>query len=638
MKPERKKPTKSIGFGHPLLELAAALLAALVLTFTAFYPALDAGFVSDDLNAVVDNEWVAGTPDPVGIFRHFSWWGEARSDLYRPATTLTFLWNRLAGRAQPADFRIVDFAWNALCAALLFAFARMLGLARESSLLAATLFAVLPIHSEPVIWIVGRAELGAASGFLLVAILCLLYRRGGSWLLLATASITTAVAMLFKENAVTVLAMPLIYQMTRVQMTRGQGTSPEVTGARDRRLLSRDAQAMAAIAAGAAVYAVLRHGATGPKLNLAPQSLLDNPLSVLPVGTRLLGALAVFGRYVALTFWPASLSIDYSFNGLGIGPGFVASSDTLVAVSFFAAAAAAAMRGPWRRDIVATGLLMAAAAYAIVSNTLFAIGTILGERLFYLPSAGLLIAFAAIVEPWITRKQSRARIAVIAAGALLVVAAIGVDRHRSREWQTPVTVFEAAVRTVPESARAHMELATAYGAVGRIDDAKMHFARSLAIKPDYAAAAYNLGNMLAHAGRLADAAVAYRQAVAANPRLSRAWRNLSLTERMLGHTSAWLDAIREAAKQLPNTPTLENELGEALLAAGQYAEAIPVYDALVASGKATAATYFNRGVAHHHLGGCEAALDDYRRATSAPDPPREAFQAANGCLRQLGRE
>jgi len=627
LKPERKKPAKSIGFGHPLLDLAAALLAALVLTVTAFQPALHADFVSDDLNAVVDNEWVVGPPDPVGILRHFSWWGEARSDLYRPATTLTFLWNRLAGRTQPADFRIVDLVWNALCAALLFALARMLGLARESSFLAAALFAVLPIHSEPVIWIVGRAELGAASGFLLIAILCLLYRRGGSWLLLAATSLTTAVAMLFKENAVTVLSMPLIYQVTFGQ----------VNGRRDRQLLVRDAQAFGAILAGAAVYAMLRHGATGPALNLAPQSLLDNPLSVLPVGTRLLGALAVFGRYIALTFWPASLSIDYSFNGLGIGPGFVASPDTLVAVAFLAAAAAAALRGPWRRDIVATGLLMAAAAYAIVSNTLFAIGTILGERLFYLPSAGLLIAFAAIVEPWVTPKHPRAR-AILAIGVLLIVAAIGVDRHRSREWQTPVTVFEAAVRTVPESARAQMELATAYGAAGRIDDAKLHFAKSLAIKPDYAAAAYNLGNMLAHAGRLADAAAAYRQAVTANPRLSRAWRNLSLTERMLGHTSAWLDAIREAVRQLPNTPTLENELGEALLAAGQYTEAIPVYDAIVASGKATGATYFNRGVARHHLGGCEAALDDYRRATTAPDPPREAFQAANGCLRQLGRE
>jgi len=353
---------------------------------------------------------------------------------------------------------------------------------------------------------------------------------------------------------------------------------------------------------------------------------------------RLAGALAVFGRYVALTFWPASLSIDYSFNGLGIGPGFVASSDTLVALAFLAAAVAAAIRGPWRRDIVAVGLLMAAAAYAIVSNTLFVIGTILGERLFYLPSAGFVIAFAAIAEPWLAGAPSRRRMATLAAGALLVVAAIGVDRHRSLEWQTPVAVFEAAVRTVPESARAHMELATAYGAVGRNDDARFHFAKSLAIKPDYAAAAYNLGNMLAHSGRLADAAAAYRQALQANPRLSRAWRNLSLTERMLGHTSEWLNAIRETVKQLPNTPALANELGEALLAAGQYAEAIPVYDAIVASGSATAATYFNRGVARHHLGGCEAALDDYRRATSAPDPPREAFQAADGCLRQLGRE
>lgn len=599
-------------------------LAAFVLTFASFGPALRAAFVSDDINAIVENEWVAGDFDPAGIIGQFSWWGRGRSDSpgYRPAATISFAANRLATGAQPSGFRVVNFALHALCAGLLFWLARALGLGREAAAAAAALFAVLPIHSEAVIWIVGRAELGAAAGFLLATLLCLLFRRDGSIALLAAAAAAIAVGMAFKENAVTALAAPVIFL---------------AVGRRDAHSMRRDAAAFAALLAGAAAYACVRLLADGPAMASAPQSLLDNPLSVVPAGTRLLGALAVFGRYVSLTFWPASLSVDYSYDALGIGPGFVASRDTAVAVVFVLACVWAVVRGPGRREFVAAGLLLAAASFSIVSNTVFVLGTILGERLFYLPTAGIVVALAAMAEPAFASHDRRRRVVAATAVIVLAAAAIATDRRRSAEWVTPVTLFEAAVRAVPSSARAHMELASAYGQAGRVDDAARHFGTALAIKPDYAAAAYNQGNTLARAGRYEQAAEAYRKALAIDPKFARAWHNLALTERFRGRPDAWLEAMRGAVASSAPSPTLENELGEALLAARHYEEAVSVYEALIAGGGAVAASHFNLGVARHHLGGCRAAVEDYRRATLAPTPPREAFAAAAGCLRELGR-
>jgi tetratricopeptide (TPR) repeat protein len=352
-----------------------------------------------------------------------------------------------------------------------------------------------------------------------------------------------------------------------------------------------------------------------------------------------LGALAVLGRYVALTLWPASLSVDYSFDALGIGPGFRANSDSVVAIGFLALAVLALRKSPGRRDVVQIGLLLAAASYSIVSNTIFVLGTILGERLFYLPSAGLCLAAAAIAQPlFAPNKAGRGR--VLAAGAVAVavaVAAITIDRDRSREWLTPVALFEAATRAVPRSARAQMELASAYGNAGRVDDAARHFAVALEIKPDYSSAAYNQGNTLARAARYEEAAAAYRQAIAIDPRFTRAWHNLALTERIRGRTDAWLEALGKAAESSPASAALQNEYAEALLTTEHYGEAVSAYDRVIASGAAVAATYFNRGVAHHHLGGCRVAVEDYRQAAAAPAPPGEAFTAAAGCLRELGR-
>jgi len=220
---------------------------------------------------------------------------------------------------------------------------------------------------------------------------------------------------------------------------------------------------------------------------------------------------------------------------------------------------------------------------------------------------------------------------------LLAGAAIAANRHRSAEWLTPVSLFEAAVAATPRSARAHMELASAYGNEGRVDDATRHFAQALAIKPEYAVAAYNQGNTLARARRYDEAAASYRSAIAIDARFSRAWHNLALTERLRGNSDGWVEAMRTAAQTSPQSSALQGELAEALLLTGRHAEAAAAYDKVVSSGHALAATYFNRGVARHHLGGCTDALEDYRLAMKAPDAAREAFAAAAGCLRELGR-
>jgi tetratricopeptide (TPR) repeat protein len=606
------------------------MLAAFALTWLSFGPALHARFVSDDINAIVDNEWVTGPLDAVGIATTFSWWGSKRPDsvAYRPGATLGFAIDHKAFGLEPAGFRVVNFALHAVCVGLVFALARSLGLASTGAAIAAGLFALLPIHSEAVIWIVGRAELGAAIGFLIAVLCCLRHRRSGQAWPLAVAAAAIAIGMTFKENAVTALAAPAIFFLT---LPRDPGFA--------RPAWKRDVIATGALAAGVAAYALLRWSAAGPPIAPEPGSLLDNPLSVLDPVTRLLGALAAFGRYIALTFWPSSLSIDYSYDALGIDKGFVANADTAVALVFLVAAAAAVWTARERRGMIAAALLLAAAAFSIVSNTVFVIGTIVGERLFYLPTAGLSIAVAALLEPALAGLRARAPrpVAVAAALAVAGVSMVAVSRARALEWTTPVSLFEAAVEVVPRSARAQMELGTALSNADRLGDAIPHFEAALAVLPDYASAAYNLGNAYARANRYDEAAAAYRRALENDPRFTRAWRNLALTEKLRGRTDAWLEALRAAADSSPGSAALRTELAEALIQSRRYDEAAAAYDALIAAGDRSAVAYFNRGVARHHLGGCAEAVEDYRLATRAPSAPRETFAAAAGCLKELGR-
>jgi len=385
---------------------------------------------------------------------------------------------------------------------------------------------------------------------------------------------------------------------------------------------------------GFVLYAGVRAAAGGPFVASAAGDQLDNPLAVVGVGTRLLGAIAVLGRYLALTVWPHPLAVDYSFDALGIGPGFLADRYSAIAiVSLFALALCAGKL----RGTTAFGLLVAASAYSLVSNTVLLIGTVMAERLLYIPTVGLVLAAAPTLDRVLMRRRS-AGIATLALATVCGAYAV-VSTLRSYDWRTSIALFESAVKVHPRSARARMELAGAYGRAGDAAKAEAEFAEAIRILPTYAAAWYNLGNARARRGALDPAADAYRHAVEHAPRLTQAWYNLALVEQMRGRPDAAIEAFAETAKISPRDPQAHTALGDALLAAGRPGEAVESYTrAVEVGGDVAAAARLNRGVALERSRGCDAALPDYLAAAELPDTRAVARRNAAACLRATGRD
>jgi Flp pilus assembly protein TadD len=399
---------------------------------------------------------------------------------------------------------------------------------------------VLPIHVEAVAWVVGRAELLASLAYCGGLLALLHHRRSGSVGALVIATLLVMLGTFAKENAATLLAAPVL------------ATALLPGGARERR---RDGIALAALAGGLLVYGAVRYAAGGPPSASAAGDLLDNPLATLPLGGRLLGAVSVLGRYLALTLWPHPLSIDYSYDALGIGAGFMFDRYSAVALLGVAALAALAFRVG---RVAAFVLLLAAAAYSLVSNTVLLIGTVMAERLFYLPTAGLALAIAPALD---LAKPAALRRALMVGIVALSVGYGVVSTRRAADWQSAITIFESATRAHPRSARAHMELGGAYGHAGRGSDAEREFASAVEILPSYAAAWYNLGNLRARSGRLDPAADAYHRALEHSPRLVQAWYNLGLVEQMRGRREAAIDAFSRAAEIAPADPEIQRMLG-----------------------------------------------------------------------------
>lgn len=588
-----------------------ALVAA--AAFAAFANSLGGALLYDDVNAIRNNPFVRGG-DVAGILTEASWWGIGRGPLWRPVTTLTFALNHALHGLAPFGYHLVNVLLHAGVSALVLLVFAAATAAPRTALAAALLFATHPVHAEAVASVVGRAELLAAGGFF-AAWLCWLAadpaRGGRRPLWLAGAVLAYFLAMAAKENAVT---LPLV-----LLCAEGLRTAETDRAARVRR---RRAD-FAALAVAAGAFVVLRGAVLG---GLTPSpDLLDNPLGALAPGPRLMTAVKVVGLYALRLLFPLWLSADYSFDQVAavtspLDPAFLGGLAVIVGVP------AAAWWARTRLAPLALGLGVLALTFAVVSNLVFLIGTIMGERLLYLPSAGFCLALgAAIVRagggvdgPGRARRWPTALVALLG----VVVVLYGARTiARNRVWHDALGFFIAMVADAPRSARSHRELATILGDMGRLDEARASFERSLAIKPEDATTLYNFGNAVSQAGRFDEAVALYQRALARKPDFVEALENLGNAESMRGDQPAALAAFERARALAPQSPMLEMNVANAHFRMGALAEARAAYERALVLAPGSPHILTNYGSFLYAQGEYAAAARAFERIPP-PAPPR----------------
>uniref|UniRef100_A0A673HVM7 Protein O-mannosyl-transferase TMTC3 n=1 Tax=Sinocyclocheilus rhinocerous TaxID=307959 RepID=A0A673HVM7_9TELE len=193
------------------------LLTGLVVG--CYWNSLFCGFVFDDVSAILDNKDLRPTTPLQNLFLN-DFWGTPMSEershkSYRPLTVLTFRLNYLFSELSSSSYHLLNVVLHAVVCVLFLHFCRLL-LDRRTSLIAALLFAVHPIHTEAVTGVVGRAEL-LSSIFLLAAFLAYTKSKGTDHSIVWTPIISTvflvAVATLCKEQGITVIGICCIYEV-----------------------------------------------------------------------------------------------------------------------------------------------------------------------------------------------------------------------------------------------------------------------------------------------------------------------------------------------------------------------------------------------------------------------------------------
>jgi len=485
-------------------ELLLVALALLLFARTVSYP-----FLFDDTSIVADNRHVESLSRIPEIFSSSYWEGTEVGNLgglYRPVTILSYAIEHAVFGKNPAGYHVVNVLLHALVTVLVYRlFARLF--AARTALIGAALFAVHPVHVEAVAGVVGRAELLSAA---LVLVALLLHvrsrppvtgvggvrgrggagggeragagaggaaaegdaRAGGGRATVWICAALYLVASLAKESSLAAIGLVAAYEITF-----RYGGRPALWA----RSLRRDAVRLylpwilAALAALAMRYAALGFIAKADPLNA-----IDNPLIVAPVAARIPTALRIYAEYVRLALFPVRLAMDYSANQVPVstwrdGPVWIGAALALLSAAGLAAAFV-------RRSRLLFPALWCVVTYALISNAAVLIGTVVAERLLYLPSAGFCVLFGAALAS----RPLRARRALAWAIPALAIGLLGARAWaRTGDWRSEESVIAKDVRSAPQSAR----IRSAYGKqlyeAGRVPEALAAFDAAIAIAPHY---------------------------------------------------------------------------------------------------------------------------------------------------------
>jgi tetratricopeptide (TPR) repeat protein len=565
------------------------------------------------------------------------------SGLYRPLVTISYALNYAVSGLQAMGYHLANLVLHVLVSWCVYLFGLQLGLSVWGAVAAAVLFAAHPIHAEAVTGIVGRADL-----LMTLGMLASLWFAGHGRRALSLGAF--ALALLSKEQAV---MLPFLLMLVDASFNPALSLPRNLTG-----WLSLTATGLRRYG----VYLVLLAGYLLARIAilggvaLPPAAFLANPLAHADWPMWVLTALKVAGHYVWLCIWPALLSADYSYNAIHLSRSFF-EPDVLLASALWGGlllVAGLSLRGD-RRASVCVGLTVL--TFLPVSNLLVPTGTIMGERLFYLPSVGLCLLAGLAADSFVQAGRSRA--ALPGAAALVVIACIALTARtaiRNQDWANSETLFRSVIRVFPENAKGHADLGAVLAARGQWEEAAQEYERALTIYPDYpradtwfnstylkvllkagkiadataraeeavrmdghwSSSHYNAGLVYMKGQRYVEAEWAFRRAISLSPDSHEPYLGLSTVLARQQRFAEALAAAESAIRRKPEDPLAYQVKGGALDGLGRLQEAAATYEAALAIDPSLGAVRERLDELRHQLGGMPGSRAEPSQPKTCP--------------------
>lgn len=504
-------------------------------------------------------------------------------ELYRPLTLLSLASDfRLYGEA-PGGYHLSNLLLHAVNCALFYLFgAQVLGKG-PAALWAALFYAVHPLQSDVVNWVAARGDL-LMQLFLLVGLLC--HSRGGRWWG-KIAWFCCAASLLSKENGILMPVLAWWYDFCLGE-GRGIGWSRYIWTWGRRHF-----------AYGIVVVVVLGWrlmvGAEGE----GPES--TNFLAAVELPQRLMTIFSIFMHYLVLMAFPLRLSADYSNASIpvvatALDPWFIGGIVGVCVLGYLF------WRAPRGNISFAAGWFWA--SLLPVSNLFFLPPSAMAERYLYLALIPLALVFGLAVNACLQRWMPPWRYVGTGLALLVLLGYAGRTVWRNGDWRSDGTLFAAVLAHYPNNVRAHE----------------------------------NLGGALFQRGRLQEARAHYQRAIAINPSNVRSFYNLGLLHGQLRQYEAAIQAYQAALRLQPQHTDSHYGLGLVLQKTGRYQAAVPHYRAVLEQMPDHFGAAYNLARAYQRLQRHQAALQQFAVALELNPQTAKIYYHLGGLYRQMGRQ
>ena len=649
----RKASTVAVGAGGgaagvPLWVMGVGLLGLLGLVGVVFWPGVLGAFVWDDSVFLLEAEPVR---QGLGGLRDI-WFNPSTmvEGHYWPLVYSSFWLEHKLWGFDPMGYHATNVLLHCINTLLLWRLAGRLAL--PGAWFVAALFAVHPVHTEPVVWIISRKDLLGSLFYLLAAGCWLQWRslqderlrrgkkrpgRGKGNIVLKLGSNPTTMymamlllfvaGMLSKSFVVTLPAALLIWAWWK----HGRVTAADVMHTAPLFLIG-----IAIVAADLSFY--------------FGRAVLDFDY-FLP--QRLIIASKSLWFYASKLLWPHPLPVIY--------PRWDVNPQQLLNWLPLLGALVLALGLYLARERIGRGALAGALFFAVTLSPVlgFANNSYMGisfvaDRYQYLASAGLLAVFTGAVirivglighqtsypppvrlqaKPlsyWLPLKGGAMLLSVVFSTALL--AGLGVLSHRQAwVYRDPITFFGHISISNPGEYHGHYNLGLAYMEKGRYEEAEAPARRAIEIAPDSASAHQNLAVIMNNLQRYAETFESLRTATALSA------EQTAEQYYFIGHIASQAGLDDEAERYLLEALAMEPEHREArqrlvyvYLHAGRYTDAL-TWDPQLAEGLERAA------VAAFSDGRYDDALDNFRHVLALKPNEAEGYANVGSALGQLGR-
>lgn len=467
----------------------------IILTLAVYWQIGNHDFVNiDDPGYVYNNQYVYGALTQENIRWAFTTYSMGS---WHPLTWLSHQLDSQLYGLNPRGHHASSLLLHCINSVLLFsALLRLSGRLWQSAFVAAV-FALHPLHVEPVAWISSRKDLLSALFFILLLISYAWYQQKTGPYRYALLLCLLVAGLLCKPMLVTAPFILLLLDYWPLKRFQRIPLSRLVAEKVPLVIIS-------IIFSAVTIYTQNRHGVMAGT-------------DVLPLTYRLMNATTAYAGYLSKTFWPTGLTVLYPL------PPEIPFFQFTIALSILIVITLAVWNLRQRFPFLIVGWLwFCGMLVPVIGFTQTGIQT-MADRYTYLPLIGLAIMTAWGFDCLIAPLKKRTAV-LWTAGMITIAALSSLCWLQATYWRDSITLLTRATRfaSVP---LLHNNLALALAEHGRFTDATIELQRSLALNPRYVNAYFNLGLIAEQRGQLAEAARYYRicrQLTPDNPGVSAA--------------------------------------------------------------------------------------------------------------------